>query len=160
MGIETKDTTKKHALPSGATLHLGRPSYGAAARLRNALARAFGAKTITPEEMKLGLEGLKENPSAGGAMVSRLLTALSSDDVEAALFACLEQATYEPKGAPGVLIKFSAVLLDHEDFGDDARTDLYPIFMKTGEAALKPFLAAIGSAYLAFLGKKAAGVPA
>jgi hypothetical protein len=94
----TKDTTTKHPLPSGAILHLGRPSFAAAGRLRNALARAAAGRPFTPDEMKVGLAELKENPSAGGALVSRLLGVLASEDVEQSMFECLKQASYQPKG--------------------------------------------------------------
>lgn len=149
----TKDATKKHPLPSGATLHLGRPSFAAAGRLRNALARAAGQRPISPDEMKAGFDTLKENPSAGGALVQRLLNVLASEDVEAAVFACLEQATYEPKDSQGARLKVNAELFDHEQFGDDARVDYYPICLKAGEAAVKPFLGALLSAYSAYLTK-------
>lgn len=155
----TKDTTKPYPLPSGATLHLGRPQYGACAALRNALARAGGSRPFTSEEMKLGLDALKETPAAGGGIVQRLIAVIASEDVERALFACLQQATYEPKGAEGVLIKVTPALLDHEDFGDEARTDLYPIFYRVAEVAVKPFLGPLVSAYLAFL-KKGVASPA
>lgn len=150
-----KDKTQQHPLPSGAVLHLGRAPYGAAARLRNALARAAGAKALTPDEMKVGWADLKENPSAGGLLVGRLLAVLASEEIEASLFACLEQSTYEPAQAAGARMKINANLLDHEDFGDSARLDLYPMFLKIGEAAVKPFLGALVSAYTAFLKKDA-----
>lgn len=154
----TKDATTPHPLPSGAVLHLGRPPFAAASRLRNALARAAGSKPLTPEEMKLGLADLKMDPSAGGALLQRLLQVVASEDVEAALFACLVQATYEPAGATGLRLKINHDLLDHAAFGDGARSDLYPIFWKAGEAAIKPFLGAPVSTYLASL-KKGAPAP-
>lgn len=152
---DTKDATQKHVLPSGATLHLGRPPFAAAGRLRNALARAAGQRPLTPEEMKLGMETLRSNPSAGGALVQRLLNVLSSEDVESAVFACLEQATYEPKDVVNARIKVNPELFDHAQFGDAARIDMYPIFLKAGEAAVKPFLGALLAAYTAFLNKPA-----
>ncbi len=151
----TKDATKPHKLPSGAVLHLGRPPYKACADLRNALARAAGARPLTPEEMKIGFDTLKEDPSAGGALVSRLLNVLASEQVEASLFACLTQATYEPKDC-AVQVKVTPALLDHADFGDDARKDLYNIFLAVGGAAVGPFLGPLISAYMDFLKKGAA----
>ena len=150
----TKDTTKPYSLPSGATLHMGRPEFKACGELRNALARAAGGRPFTPDEMKLGLETLRENPSAGGALVSRVLTALCSETVEAALFACLRQASYEPKDAPGVLIKVTTELFDDERFADEARADMYPIFFRVGEVAVLPFLGPLVSLYKEFLSKK------
>ncbi len=156
---ETKDRTTPHKLPSGATLHLGRPPFKACAELRNALARAASGRPFTAEEMKLGLDTLKENPSAGGALVSRVLAALSSEQVEGALFACLDQASYEPKAAPGARLKVNPELLDHETFGDVAREDLYVIYFRAGEAAVGPFLGALVSMYTEFLKKKEAAPP-
>lgn len=156
----TKDTTTKHPLPSGAILHLGRPSFAAAGRLRNALARAAAGRPFTPDEMKVGLAELKENPSAGGALVSRLLGVLASEDVEQSMFECLKQASYQPKGQEeSVRLKVSPELFDHEKFGDDARVDYYPICLKAGEAAVKPFLGALVSAFTGYLktGGKAPG---
>jgi hypothetical protein len=156
----TKDTTTKHPLPSGAVLHLGRPSFAAAGRLRNALARAASTRPLSTDEMKLGLSELKDNPSAGGALVSRMLSVLASEDVELAVFECLKQATYQPKGQDEtVRLKVAPELFDHERFGDDARVDYYPICLKAGEAAVKPFLGALVSAFSGFLktGGKAPG---
>lgn len=151
----TKDLTAKHDLPSGAVLHLGRPPFAAAARLRNALARAAAGKPLSQEEMKIGLDELKANPSAGGALVSRMLSVMASEEVEAAVFGCLVQASYQPKGQPeGVRLKVNPELFDHQDFGDDARTDYYPICLKAGEAAVKPFLGALVSAFSGFLKTK------
>lgn len=146
-----KDGTKTHSLPSGATLHLGRPPFAAAGRLRNALARVAGQRPLSPEEMKAGLAELKANPSAGGLVLQRVLQVLASEEVEAATFACLEQATYEPQGHPGVRIKVNAALFDHALFGDAARQDYYPICLKAGEAAVMPFLGTLFSAYTAYL---------
>lgn len=156
----TKDSTKPYKLPSGGTLHMGRPAFKACGELRNALARAAAGRPFTPEEMKLGLESLKENPSAGGALVSRVLAAVASDQVEAALFVCLEQASYEPKGAPQARIKVNPDLFDDENFGDMARVDYYPICFRAAEVAVGPFLGALVSMYKAYLAKKDASAPA
>lgn len=147
----TKDVTTPHKLPSGATLHLGRPPFKAAGELRNALARAASGRPFTPEELKLGLETLKQDPSAGGALISRFLAAVASEQVEGALFACLTQATYEPKTAPGARLKVTPELFDDEKFGDAARADYYPICFRAAEAAVGPFLGALVSMYKAFL---------
>lgn len=155
-----KDLTKTCMLPSGATLHLGRPPFRACADLRNALARAAAGRPFTPEEMKLGLDALKDAPSAGGALMTRILTALSSEEVETALFAALAQGTYQPKGQPdAVRLKVTPDLLDHEIFGDEARVDLYPMYFRAAEVAVGPFLGALVSMYTAHL-KKAAPDPA
>lgn len=159
MDENAKNTSKPYPMPSGATLHLGRPPWKAAGELRNALARAASGRPFTAEEMKLGLDTLKESPSAGGALVQRVLTALASEQVEAALFACLTQATYEPKDAPGLLMKVTPALFDHEAYGDAARSDYYPICFRVGQEAVGPFLGPLVSMYKEFL-KKGTSVPA
>lgn len=152
---ETKDVTKKVQLPSGAVLHLGRPEFGACGRLKRALANAAGGRPFSPEEMKMGLDELVKNPSAGGSLASRLLTVFASEEVEKSIFDCLAQATYQPAGVEAARIKVNPALLDHPDFGDGAREDFYPICFAAGEAALSPFLGALVSAYKVWLGKKA-----
>lgn len=151
----TKDPTTAHELPSGATLHLGRPPFAAAGELRNALFRAAGGRPFSPDEMKLGLHDLAANPSAGGALLQRLLSVLASPDVEDAVFGCLVQASYEPAGAPEARVKVNRELLDHPSFGDGAREDFYPICQKAGEAALRPFFGALLSAFTAFQATRA-----
>ncbi len=153
-----KDTTKGFALPSGATLHIQRPAFADASRLRNAIARALSASPLKPEEMKLTLETLKDAPSEGGALISRLLTLVSSETVEDAIFACLAQSTYQPKGTPA-RIKITRELFDDERFGDDARVDMYPMFGRVAEVAIKPFLGALVSMYMEFRKKGAADLP-
>lgn len=151
-----KDTTKGYPLPSGATLHLQRPSFGAASRLRNAIAKAIGDKPLSPEEMKLQFVELKSNPSQGGALLSRILSLVSSESVEECIFDCLEQSSYHPKGTPEVTrIKIDKDLFDHEKFGDDARADFYPISYRAAEVALKPFFLPLASALKASLPKPA-----
>lgn len=150
----SKSQSTAHALPSGATLHLGRPEYAAAARLRNALARALGGAPFSPAEMKTTLDGLTREPSAAGALLQRLLSVVASNDVEAALFDVLRAGIYQPKGSNNQL-KVNVALLDDPTFGDEARVDLYPIFYRAAEVALRPFLAVPVSAYLARLKKSA-----
>lgn len=150
----TKDVTKPFPLPSGATLHMGRPAFADAGRLRNALARAAMAKPPTPDEMKAGLDSLKTNPAAGGALLQRVLSVVASEEVEACLFSCLRVASYQPSGA-NARLKVTPELFDHEQFGDAARTDYYPIFYRAAEVAVMPFLGALVSMYKEYLSKSA-----
>lgn len=155
----TKDATARHDLPSGAVLHLGRPAFAAAGALRNALAKAVGGRAFSPDEMKLGLDELQKDPSAGGALLQRGLAALASPEVEEAVFACLAASTYEPPDSQAVRVKVNRDLFDHPIFGDAARADFYPICFKAGEAALRPFFGALFSAFKAFQATRA-GSPA
>lgn len=152
-----KDTTKPFVLSSGATLHMGRPAFADAGRLRNALAHAAGAQPLTPEEMKTTLAGLKENPSMGGAILQRVLGVVASEEVEAAVFACLRVASYQPAGS-NVKIKVTPDLFNDERFGDDARKDYYPICYRAVEVAVVPFLGALVSMFTEYQKKAAAGL--
>lgn len=154
----TKDRTKAFTMPSGAVLHMGRPLYADAGRLRNALARAAGAMPLSADEMKTGMQQLKDNPSAGGALLQRIMGVVASEEVEGAIFDCLRVASYQPQGS-NARIKMNRELLDDEQFGDAARQDLYPIFYRVVEVAVLPFLGALVSMYTAYL-KKAASAPA
>lgn len=148
----SKDRTKPFTLPSGAVLHVGRPAFADAGRLRNAIARAAGAKPLSADEMKVGFSQLSENPSAGGALLQRALTVISSDEVERCLFECLQSASYQPKGS-NARIKVNPELFDDERFGDDARKDYYPICARAVEVAVGPFLGPLVSMYMEFLKK-------
>jgi hypothetical protein len=137
------------ALPSGATLHMSRPAFQAAGHLQKTLARAFGAAPLTADEMKATLESLKAAPSTGGGLLQRALMVVASDDVERALFACLETALYQPAGSENRL-KVDRALFDHPDYADAARADYYPIMYRAVEVAVKPFLGALASMYTEF----------
>lgn len=154
----TKDATTPHELPSGATLHLGRIPFKACGELRNALARAAAAQPFTPDELKAGFAKLKEDPSAGGALLQRVLGVVASVEVEACLFACLQSASYQPKGS-NARVKVTRELFDQEPFADEARADYYPICSRVAEVALKPFLGALASMFKEYL-KRVAPAPA
>lgn len=153
-----KASGSSFALPSGATLHLSRPSFAAASQLRGALARAFGAAPLRPEEMKATLASLKENPSAGGALFQRALNLVASSEVEDALFRCLEWGLYQPPDGED-RVKVDRGLFDHPQYGDAARADLYPMFYHAAEVAVKPFLLPLVSMYKEFQ-RKGAAAPA
>lgn len=147
-----KGALRTLTLPSGAILHLERIPYAAACRLKRALLGAFGAQPPSAEEMKLSLDQLKANPSAGGAILSRLVGVLASEGVDAAVLACAASALYQPKGS-GDFLKVDEALFDHPEYGDVAREDQVRIWFVIGEAVMRPFLAPIVSAYLAFQAK-------
>lgn len=142
-----KDATKKYALPSGATLHLGRPEFGACGRLKRAIAKTVGASPFSVEEMKTSLKDLKGDPSKGGALLQRLMALISSEEVEAAVFECLKGSTWQPKGADAARIKVDPELFNDERFADAARADYYAICYRAAEAAVLPFLAPLVSLF-------------
>ena len=148
---ETETPPKKvaaqtHTLPSGATLHMSRPGFAAASNLRNALARALGAAPLRPDEMKVTLDTLKEEPSTGGALLQRALMAAASPEVEEAVFSVLGWARYQPADSSDIL-PVNRALFDHPVHGDAARADYYPICYRAVEVAVRPFLGALVSMY-------------
>lgn len=143
----SKDQSKPYALPSGATLHLQRVPFKRADALKKALARALGATPLGPDEMKANFSVLRDNPSAGGALLQRMLQVVASDDVDQCVFAALEgSALYQPKGTVDRL-KVDEDLFDHPRYGDEARGDQMSIWLRIGEVAVKPFLGALVSMY-------------
>lgn len=153
-----KDRSKHFKLPSGATLHMQRPRYDAAAHLKNVLLKAGSAQPMSAEEMKQTLETLKENPEQGGALLQRVLAVVASPEVDAAMFACLVGSSYQPKGSEA-RIKLDQALMDDEDYGDDARGDLYSAFLHVLREAVLPFLGNLLSAWREFR-QKDGGAPA
>lgn len=153
-----KDQAKKFILPSGATLHVSRPSYVDAAALRNSLIAAFGSAPLSADEMKVTLDQLRDAPSTGGALLQRGLKVLSSAEVERYVFACLKTALYFPAGSEDG-IKVNQALFDHGEHGDAARTDYYVLCFRAAEVAVQPFLGALFSMYREFR-QKIAGAPA
>jgi hypothetical protein len=138
---------------------MSRPGFQAAANLRDALANAFGSAPLSPEEMKTTLAGLRENPSAGGALLQRMIRVLASKEVDAAIFAVLEWATYQPKGLNELAaIKVNKALFDDPEHGDAAREDFYKIAFAAAEVAVKPFLGGLLSTFMAFLKKPVDGL--
>jgi hypothetical protein len=144
-----KDQSQSFVLPSGATMHISRPSFADASRLRNALARAFSSAPLSADEMKSTIKTLKENPAAGGALFQRVLNVVSSQEVEAALFEVLGVALYQPKGSADRL-PINHGLFDDPKYADEARIDFYVICYRAAEVAVKPFLGAIVSMFSEF----------
>lgn len=155
----SKEQSVTHQLASGAVLYLQRVPYKRADALRKALFKAFGASPLTPSEMKITLDGLKENPSAGGALLQRFLMVLSSDEVDNAMMACLQGiALYQPKGS-GDRLPVDESLFDHPDYFQSVRSDQVQIWMRVAEVAVKPFLESLLSVYTGFQ-RKAGNTPA
>jgi len=79
-------------------------------------------------------------------MIKLILTAGASKELEYALFKCGERAVYRHDGKEGSSQGVTKSLFDVPIFGEKARKDYYPIFLKIAEVNLSPFMQALFSA--------------
>lgn len=138
-------------LDSGAVLHVTIAPWPDAKRLHNELLRALKGTGVGA----LDLNQLKGAMSAGklqdaallNLIADRLMELAASDAVEAAIFKCAERVLYKATGTDGAPIKVSRLLFDDPVVGTQARGDFYAICWRIIEVNLRPFLAAILSAF-------------
>lgn len=124
-------------MPSGATLSVTVAPYVDASALTKAILKCLRGLELKPEMVKLDLASLAEKPEMIGMLLDKLLAVTTSDEVENAIFACAERASYRLQG--GGDIKVNRDLFDDPKAGESARGDQYSIFMKVVEVNCKPF---------------------
>ena len=121
---------KDYTLASGAKLHVSTASFEDANALVKALTRCAKGLAISDDPLKADIGVLKDV----------LVEAISSDEVERALFKCMERVSYKD-------IKVSKALFDDPTIGDHAREDYFEICWKTVEANCGPFFVKAFSAF-------------
>lgn len=109
-------------LISGAKLHVTTSPFPDANALRKALLRTARGFPLGSDPMKMDLSVLKDV----------FIEAAASDEVERALFKCMERASYEN-------VKITPSLFDDATLGEKARTDLLEIYWKIIEVNCGPF---------------------
>lgn len=151
-------------LPSGATLRVTIAPYRDAKDLHDAVLRALRGKSagsVDVADLVKNLTAMGEDKSglkmgaAGGAIVDLAIGVLTSTEVEAAVLKCGQRAVYEPIGAPEDVRKVDPGLFDDPKHGEDARGDMYAIYMRVAEVNLGPFFKALFSALKARAGTSA-----
>ncbi len=119
---------KDFILTSGAKLHVSTASFDNANSLIKALARCAKGLQLKDDILKTDLAVMKDY----------LVEAVSSEDVERALFACMKKASYEN-------VSVDKSLFDDPKLGDQARQDYFEICSKIIEVNSGPFFVKIFS---------------
>lgn len=117
---------KDFTLASGAVVHVTTASFDDCNALTKAISRCAKGLPIG-DVMGMDLSVLKDY----------LVAAVASDDVERALFKCMERATYAMNGSGPVRI--NKALFDDPQLGDAARQDYFEICAKVIEVDVAPF---------------------
>lgn len=123
-------------LPSGAKLHVSVAPFQDAKGLTKALLKATGGIKLADNPMEMDVSIIKD----------MLVSAATSDEVEASLFRCMERATYDK-------LKITPELFDDPAIGEKARRDYFSICSKIVEVNCLPFFDQTLSTLKTFLGK-------
>lgn len=134
----------EHILPSGAQLNITVAPFADAHALLKAILRSVKGMSLPQNisEVDMSMAGIAGNPQLFGTVVDKILSVAVSDDVEKALFKCLERTTYDG-------VKIHPVIFDDPKYTDRIREDYYSICLKVIEANCKPFFKTAFSELLA-----------
>lgn len=118
-------------LDSGAKLVVTIAPFSDANRLLKAILRSVkGGAPLS--EVSITLDDIRKSPDAFSGFLDKAIAIATSDEVEQALFKCMERVTYDN-------FKVTRDLFDHPNIGEKARRDYYTICYKVIEANCKPF---------------------
>ena len=124
-------------LPSGAKFHVSVVPFQDAKALTKALMKSAAGIQLAANPMEMDVSVIKD----------ALISAATSDDVESALFRCLERCTYNS-------LKVTPDLFDQPHSAEDARKDYFAMAGKVIEVNCLPFFDQTLSTLKTFLGKK------
>lgn len=124
-------------LPSGAKLHVSVSPFQDAKALTKALMKSVGGIQLAANPLDMDVSVIKD----------MLVSAGTSEEVEAALWKCMARATYNN-------VKVTPDLFDAVDLGDSARKDYFTICAKVIEVNCLPFFDQTLSTLKTFLQKK------
>jgi hypothetical protein len=113
---------KEFKMPSGAKLTVSVCPFADANALLKALLKSAKGIGVPKDLLQADVSVLKDV----------LISAATSDDVEAALFKCGSRASYQN-------VKVTAELFDDTNLGEIARKDYYSIWSKIVEVNCSPF---------------------
>jgi Phage tail assembly chaperone protein, TAC len=116
------ESAKEFILPSGAKVYMSVAPFQDAQALTKALMKSIKGVPLSDDVMSMDVSVLKD----------ALIEAATSDDVQSAIFRCMERATYDG-------IKITRDLFDDKDIGLKARQDFYGICAKIIEFNCMPF---------------------
>lgn len=120
-------------LPSGAKLLVTLARFRDANELNKALIACLKGVALPKDPSDFNNSVIKE----------ALVKAMTSSEVEASMFLCLGQCTYNE-------IRVTHDLFDDPKFGEKARTDYYPMCLKVAEVNCQPFFVWMLSAWKAY----------
>lgn len=124
-------------LPSGAKLHVSTSDFQDAKALTKAIVKATSGIQLASNPMDMDVTIIKD----------LLVAAVTSDEIEAALFKCLARSTWNN-------IKVTSAIFDDPQFGEMARADYFIMCAKVVEVNCKPFFDQALSTLKTFLQKK------
>ena len=121
-------------LPSGAKLHITVSTFVDSHALVKAIMKSVKGLNLPQNlnDTEMSIAGAMGNPQLMATIVDKILSVAVSDEVEVALFKCMERATYEE-------VKITRSIFDDLKLGEQAREDYFSICSKVIEANCKPF---------------------
>lgn len=138
-----QEQNKKFQLPSGATVMITVAPFQDAWGLTKATLKALKGMSFSQEELQRDFASFGEAASAIPAILDRIISFATSEEVEAAMFKCAVRALYIPANSPFEFpgMKVNPGLFDDTDHGAAAREDYAQIVARVLEVNCKPFLA-------------------
>jgi len=113
---------QEFTLPSGAKFHVSVVPFQDAKALTKALMKSAAGIPLAQNPLEMDVGVLKD----------ALISAATSDEVETAIFRCLERCTYES-------VRVTTDLFDDPKLGDQARKDYFTMCAKVVEVNCSPF---------------------
>lgn len=138
--------SQKFKLPSGAELSVSTADFSSASALLKALLRSLQKGGADMAGVKESIAGLKNDPAAMASLLERVVSVATSDEVEAAVFKCLEWATYKAPGSAEQ--KVTRAIFDDPAVADEARADYFTMAFRVAEVNCAPFFKATFSGLL------------
>lgn len=124
-------------LPSGAKFHVSVVPFQDAKALTKALMKSAAGIPLAQNPLEMDVTVLKD----------ALIAAATSDDVETAIFRCLERCTYED-------VKVTPDLFNDVKLGEGSRKDYFTMCGKVVEVNCAPFFDQTLSTLRTYLAKK------
>lgn len=121
-------------LPTGAKIQITVAPFADAHALLKAIMRSVKGMDFPQSilDTDMSLAGAMGNPQLLSKIIDKILSIAVSDEVEQALFKCMERATYNG-------LKIDRRLFDDPNVTESLREDYYSICFKVIEANCKPF---------------------
>lgn len=119
-------------LDSGSKLVITVAPFADAHGLLKALLRAIKGTNLAGLDIPDSIEQLRGNWSILSKFIDRIVSMVTSDEVEEWLFKCFQRVAYNDQ-------KITKALMDDPQMGEQLRRDYYTICYKVIEANCKPF---------------------
>lgn len=135
--------SQKFVMPSGAVLSVTTAPFADAWALTKATLKSLKGVALSREDLGRDFAALGDAATAVPAIFDRIISFVTSDEVEGAVFKCAARALYAPAGSPEDFpgLRVERGLFDDPKYGNQAREDYAQIIVRVLEVNCKPFLA-------------------